>query len=147
MHTILLTNTKHIVFIDDGDFVKLNEYSWTENKGGYAVRYTGKGVKKRTVIYMHREIIKLVYPEIQIFETDHIDRNKLNNQRFNLRICSRSQNAHNIKSLNIWKRKDTGKWTSQIMINRIVFNLGCFNTKEEAIKIYLKHKQTVLPAA
>ena len=54
--------------------------------GGYAVRY-----EKGKMIYMHREIMQP--PEGMI--VDHKSRNKLDNSRDNLRVCTREENMRN----------------------------------------------------
>ena len=72
---------------------------------------------------------------------DHINRNKLDNRICNLRVCTQQQNKRNrsIQCNNTsgvtgvsWVSK-YNKWMAQIQINGKSKNLGCFNTKEEAI--------------
>lgn len=52
-----------------------------------------KKTKKSNSIYMH----KLILNTPQKLQTDHIDRNKLNNQRNNLRTSTPAENQHNSK--------------------------------------------------
>ena len=69
--------------VDDDDFERLNKYKWYYGPGGYAYAYK--------VGYMHRNIIEI--PEgLQI---DHINRDKLDNRRSNLRVCTSSENNLN----------------------------------------------------
>lgn len=94
---------------------------------------------------MHREILK---PN-EGFETDHINRDRLDNRRSNLRACTTSQNAHNrrLRSDNktgvmgIWFRKDSRKWTARIVVNGQRKILGCFISKEEAAMAYQQAAQ------
>jgi hypothetical protein len=73
---------------------------------------------------------------------DHIDGNVLNNHPSNLRWASHRENIHNSKlpSTNtsghkgVSFRKDRNKWTAKIEYNKKVYRLGCFLTKEDAIK-------------
>jgi hypothetical protein len=46
-------------------------------------------------IYLHRLIVGMHLKSTKGLFVDHIDRNRLNNRRNNLRLCSRAQNAAN----------------------------------------------------
>lgn len=96
MKTIKLTQNR-MILVDDEDYEWLNKYHWYLHKTGnmeYARRDKWKN-GERTRIYMHREIMG--FPEG--YTIDHKDRNGLNNQKRNLRICSFKQNLKNSK----WK--------------------------------------------
>jgi hypothetical protein len=77
---------------------------------------------------------------------DHIDRDKTNNNIFNLRFCTTSENKRNtglvrtntsgFKGVNWDKVKQ--KWRAQIKTNGKKKHLGHFNTKEEAYEAYKK---------
>jgi hypothetical protein len=90
MEEIKLTQGK-VALVDDEDFERLNKYKWCCHHG-YAVRSEWRKDKKgyRTVL-MHREIMHTP-PGL---ETDHKDRDKLNNQKANLRVCTHAQNMVN----------------------------------------------------
>lgn len=72
---------------------------------------------------------------------DHINRNRLDNRRENLRICTIQQNSMN-KSVQCnsisriqgvcWCKNDK-TWLAYIGVNGKRIHLGCFKTKEEAI--------------
>jgi hypothetical protein len=78
------------------------------------------------------------------FEIDHIDRNKLNNQKSNLRICTRRQNAANQKFRENGTSKYRGvswdgrrkTWLSQIRINNKKIRIGGFDTEMDAARAY-----------
>lgn len=73
-------------------------------------------------------------------QVDHINGDRLDNRRFNLRICSKTENSFNIAT-----RKGTisghkgvtrtpkGKWQAYVTAYKIKHYLGTFETKEEAI--------------
>ena len=67
------------------------------------------------------------------FETDHINRNKLDNRDLNLRFVTRAQNSWNKKYLGIHKHTQTNKWVVQIKANNKHYHIGCFGTKKEAL--------------
>lgn len=66
------------------DTDKIMEYNWSCTQYGYA--RNGK-----TGIFMHRLILK---PSKGMF-IDHVNRNKLDNRRTNLRICTEQENSLN----------------------------------------------------
>ena len=78
MKTINLTQNKSVV-VDDEDFEALSVHKWFYSTVGYACRSVIVDGKNSRV-YMHRQLMK---PEKGMV-IDHIDRNKLNNQKNNL---------------------------------------------------------------
>lgn len=79
--------------VDDDDFNELIKFNWIVIKRrytSYAIRFT-KIENKNTLIFMHRQIMKTPIG----METDHIDRDGLNNCKKNLRCCTKSENFGN----------------------------------------------------
>jgi hypothetical protein len=90
---------------------------------------------KGKLILMHREIAKT--PDNM--KTDHKDRNGLNNQKYNLRICSHADNMRNIpiKRKYIGTHKNKNQWQFRFRGNdgkSIV--KGKFKTEKEAAIAY-----------
>ena len=92
---------------------------------------------------MHRDILKLVGSET----SDHIDLDKLNNQRSNLRRCTKKDNDRNkglLKSntsgyTGVWFHKGKWRikrWVAEIHVNNKKISLGHFLTKEEGALAY-----------
>lgn len=76
---------KGIILVDDEDFDELSKYRWVISNG-YAKHEFWEN-NKPNVTLLHRFILgKLAENKI----VDHIDRNPLNNQKSNLRICTQS---------------------------------------------------------
>lgn len=132
-----------IVLLDDEDFDRLLTYAWYIDSNGYVRRtdYTeGKIYKNRKkplkIIKIHKQILNY-WGNLEI---DHIDGNKLNNQKTNLRIVSKSENQLNRVHLN--KNNSSGirgvsfnKWgkkNKRWMARFKQIYLGSFLTKEEA---------------
>ena len=96
MKTIPLTQGK-VALVDDEDYEWLNQYKWTlvrnDNKE-YAARNAYKEHGKNKIVTMHRVILG---DTVKDKDTDHIDGNGLNNQRANLRACTRAENLRNCK--------------------------------------------------
>lgn len=128
---IKLTKGKYAI-VDKEDYDFLNQWKWYYNSG-YAVR----GCKKR--ILMHRVIMNT--PEDKV--TDHINRNKLDNRRSNLRIATVSLNNFNtkIRSDNtsgvkgIYWSKEHNKWRPNISVMGKRIYLGLYEKMEDAILI------------
>ena len=74
--------------IDNEDFEKVNKYKWYFD-GRYAIRYLDARVGSS--IRLHRFIMNAKKGQL----IDHINRDKLDNQKKNLRFCTRSENRLN----------------------------------------------------
>ena len=143
MKEIKLTQGK-VALINNEDFEFINQFKWYiyDNYGRnfYAICSTHKPDK---TIFMHRLIMNVSDFKIQI---DHKDRNGLNNQRFNLRTCTSSQNAMNRKKIKNCSSKFKGvhwnkqkkKWRSVVEIDNKKKHLGYFDNEIEAAKTYNK---------
>lgn len=123
-----------IVLVDDQDFEELNKYKWCLNSGGYASRR----IDTHTSILMHRQVMNTP----KGLETDHINGNKLDNRRENLRNVTHSQNQlhSRLPKTNtsghkgiVWDKKNN-KWQAQIKVNQKNHHLGRFIELEEAKK-------------
>lgn len=80
--------------VDDEDYEELIKYDWSCSKNGYAQRRFEKENKKVSTYPMHRQILGLTFGDKSC--VDHINGNKLDNRKSNLRICNRTQNNHNV---------------------------------------------------
>jgi HNH endonuclease len=116
-------------------YEKLVGYSWFKGAGGYAVRKEhGQNV------YMARQILNA--PSHLV--VDHIDRNKLNNQTHNLRLCTRRGNQQNqgVPRDNTSGYKGVSwqcqikRWQAKIQANCVAHYIGVYETKEEAALAY-----------
>lgn len=87
-----------IAIVDDDDFEQINQYKWFLQRG-YARRqqhvYLGVNKYENVTFSMHRMIMGLTDPKIEV---DHINHNKLDNRKCNLRICNRNGNVQNTSS-------------------------------------------------
>jgi hypothetical protein len=122
---------KHVAIVDDDDFVRLNKERWCISMG-YAVRRSGG-----KIIKMHQIVIGSGGRQV----VDHINRNKLDNRKSNLRIANHSINSINRNNPKnntsgrkgvCWdKRKN--RWKAYIKLNQVMKNLGRFKNKNDAI--------------
>jgi hypothetical protein len=100
---------------------------------------------------VHRLAWLYVYGKWPAFEIDHINGVKYDNQLCNLREATRSQNLRNsgVRKSNISGHKGiyyhprANKWVAYIKYNKKLRYLGGFNTKEEAIAVYIQFAQRI----
>jgi hypothetical protein len=126
------------------DWPILCRHLWLENTQGYAycnMRNEGGGRRK---VLMHRLILGI--EDNSQLEGDHINRNRLDNRRENLRTCTPAENTRNIgvprhntsgyKGVSF--HKATGKWQAAIGSGKkgSRTHLGIFPTAEEAYAVY-----------
>src|SRR3990167_10756872 len=125
MKKVKLTKGRFAI-VDDEDFEWINQWKWWYTTRGYAVRE-----EKRKLIFMHRLINKTLLG----FDTDHVNRNKLDNRKKNLRTVTRSQNFMNLNPRKnnssgvIGVQKNKNSWMARIKIGYVSIYLGCFLNK------------------
>lgn len=134
MREIKLFNGE-VAHVDDEDYKMVSNHRWHLNKGYAATRL----YPSKKHLLMHRLILDAQPGQ----EVDHINHNKLDNQKSNLRFCTRTQNNGNrrkhvgctskFKGVS-WDR-NRHKWRAQIMINH-TYHLGRFPTEEAAALAY-----------
>ena len=143
MADIPLTQGRSTV-IDDEDYERARQYSWHFRREGYAARSYRKNRKVITQ-RMHQFILGRPPKGMEI---DHINGDKLDNRRCNLRFATHQQNACNTMKRRLpesrhpsmhkgvtW-RSDGHKWRSRITVNGKTLSLGSFRTQQEASLAY-----------
>ena len=127
-------NEKARALIDIEDVDKVKIYKWSLNGRGYVMcRINGKRIS------LHRFIMNC--PENMV--VDHINHNKLDNRKCNLRICTQSQNTMNKRKQSnntseytgVYWYKARSKWRVYITVNGKRIDLGYYDNLEEAIKV------------
>jgi hypothetical protein len=121
-------------YVDAADYEWLNQWHWYIHDG-YAARF-----EKGKTIWMHRQIMQP--PKGMV--VDHIDGNKANNCRRNLRVCTRAQNMQNkrkhSRSASVFKgvfySRRTRKWYARCRCEDDRALLGPFDTEAEAARAY-----------
>ena len=135
---ITLTRGK-VTQVSDQDYDNLIKDDWYFD-GKYAARKSPKGGHLRGLIRMHREIMQ---PPVGM-EIDHINGDKLDNRRENLRVCSRSQNQQNKSILPnntsgyigvVWC-KSKKKWRAESTHKNKHVHIGYFDNAQEAARAY-----------
>ena len=122
------------VYIDLDDIEGVQKYKWCLSNTGYDITRT----TNNEYVLMHRFITNC--PDNLV--VDHINHNKLDNRKCNLRTCTSQENNKNIGRrcdnssgiTGVYWDKRRNKWYGQICINGKKKFLGYYTTKEEAIE-------------
>lgn len=130
-------NSEQEFYFDLEDYEKIKDYRWYLNNNGYAIAWVGD--KQQT---LH----SLIMGRVEGKEIDHKDRNRLNNQKSNLRFITHRNNSRNINIpknntsgfIGVYFDKKGNKWVASLYINKRSVCSKTFNNKEEAIKARLK---------
>jgi hypothetical protein len=123
--------------VDDADYDWLNQWRWRLNSKGYAIRsFYVDG--KEIVLCMHRVIMDAQPGQY----VDHIDGNRLNNTRKNLRFVTQQQN---LMYRHIFYNNSSGykgvtlrnqRWHARIGLDDKIIHLGYYHDAETAALAY-----------
>lgn len=126
-----------LVSEEDLDWVRSKRWYLTSH--GYVASYS----PIKQVYYLHRAIA-IRSGILSVGHIDHINRDRTDNTRGNLRTVTRHQQNGNL-SLNkrnksgykgVYKHSSVNKWVAQIRVGDRLQYLGHFDTPEEAAKVY-----------
>lgn len=123
-----------VAIVDENDYERCVGYSWSRDHHGYAqARVEGK------TKYLH----SLINQTPKGYETDHINRNKLDNRKNNLRTVTRSGNVLNVLRADnqcgvrgVWYDPKTGRFCAMRHVGGRAVWLGRHETIEEAARAY-----------
>jgi hypothetical protein len=129
-----------VAVVDADMFDELSKYKWCYYRG-YAVRLAiDKITKKYSMIHMHR----VVNTTPDALDTDHINGNKLDNRKSNLRsatksenMCNRGKPKNNTSGFKgVYWHNQNKKWYARIELHSKGQHLGYFSTPELAAEAY-----------
>lgn len=81
--------------VDDEDYPLINRHKWSLSSGYPATNI--KSVKGKNLVKMHRMIMGHGNRRVDQTEIDHINGDRLDNRKENLRFCSHTTNMRNTK--------------------------------------------------
>ena len=139
--------------VDETDFAALNRCRWHLSSDGYAQRSWRRADGTTRTVTMQRQILGLQQGE-RLYG-DHINRDRLDNRRRNLRAVTPEQSAQNraerATSLTGHRGvnfvKTTGKFIARVRIGSPgkLYNLGTYSTAEEAARIAAAFRAEHMP--
>jgi hypothetical protein len=133
--------------VADDDQAHLAAYRWRLHPKGYAFRVQWANGRSHTIL-LHRDVMGLTAGDGR--EVDHIDRDKLNCARGNLRLVTHAQNQQNFAPTgnSTWRGQPTtsdlrgvsfdrrrGKWKATVTVAGRTHHLGRFDTADEAGRV------------
>ncbi len=133
---------------DDADADLVSPYAWCRNHGGYAVANIRiNGVAKSRMLHrliMQPDILSGAPSDHIRRQVDHINGDRLDNRRSNLRWSTMSQNQANRgptkKNTSGFKGvswcKEKRKWAARIQVQNKMVNLGRYDEIEDAVSAY-----------
>lgn len=124
-----------LIIVDDDMLELVKTFKWRKTVKGYVI-----GRVDGTSTSLHRFILGIA--PLDPIQVDHINGNRSDCRRANLRCCSSGQNAANRRKINgtssqfkgvTYKR---GRWEAQIKTNRKTLYLGRYVNELEAARAY-----------
>jgi hypothetical protein len=123
--------TEQSIQIDPEDFDFVQSIKWHISNAGYAVNRQ-KGLLHRLLMNPPKDKV-----------VDHINGDKLDNRRSNLRVIDQAENVTNSKKTwgrskhkGVWFSKEKNKWAATIACRKVRTHLGYFKTEKEAAEAY-----------
>lgn len=130
-YAVGLTSRGHVFEFSLEDWEQVTKWSWSVDPRGYLAA---------TVNNRHKTLHSYLMKPSKGYVVDHINGNKLDNRRTNLRVCTPRQNSFNsrvsknnklgVKGVSLTPH---GRYRARIMVNRKEIRLGHFEKIEDAI--------------
>lgn len=141
-----------VALVDAEVYDWLMQWKWCIGAGGYAVRGERRD-GKQVQIKMHRELLGLPRVYDGVYEGDHMNGDRLDNRRENLRVLTLAQNRQNRRP----QRSSTGVrnviysptqgYVVKLEHAGVRYYFGAFKTLEEAEPVAVAARRQVFPYA
>ena len=144
MKTLFLSKGKAYTRVDDADYDWLTAIgNWSLSSKGYAIHWYTDEQGRRRMHYMHRLILmQMTQARPPDWTADHINRDRFDNRRCNLRLATKSQQQANtgIRADNTSGYKGVQpigeRFRAAIQVDGQGIYLGTFDTAHEASRRY-----------
>lgn len=130
-------NMNDCAIVDDDIYERESKHNWYVDGDGYVARMAKRPNGKRFVLKLHWCVLRAP----KGFVIDHINGNRLDNRRENLRVCTRAQNNANIhkdKFKGVIWRDHANAYKAYIKKNHKQIHLGYFKEEKQAAIAYNK---------
>ena len=139
MKLLPLTNGQ-FAKVDDDIYEQIKNYTWRVSERGYVNRNEMRKGRVQRTVYLH----KLVCPSPLGMKTDHINGDKYDCQKSNLRVCTQRQNIQNKskqkngKSIykGVYPHPINKTWIAGMTVNNKSVYLGSFKEERHAAMCY-----------
>jgi hypothetical protein len=125
-----------VTLLDDEDYARYSAWNWWKSGAGYVSRRVRS---ERRTITLSRAIMNAP-ADLQV---DHVNGDRLDNRRSNLRLCTQSQNNANARMCKGTSRfrgvhwcSRTRDWIARIRVNGRTKHLGIFVDEVAAARAY-----------
>lgn len=133
----------------DAEDAHLGEHSWSLTTEGYA-RRTPRVDGRKTCVYLHRLIAGAQTGQ----DVDHVNRDRLDCRRSNLRLCTRAQNLQNVAGRGgtsrhrgvSWHAK-AERWRADVKVGGKQHYLGLFDSEESAAEAAIAARERLMTHA
>lgn len=144
-----------LVDVADEDWVN-QRGRWSLKADGYVIRSEhSKGsaaTRTHTAIRLHRFLLGLDKGDPR--EGDHINHNRLDNRRSNLRILTLAENRQNVPGRSgaslfrgVYWEKRQRKWIANATVGGKAYHLGTFTDEREAAEVARQWRLANMPGA
>lgn len=141
----------HDALIDDADADRVAGLRWKRTPLGYVARNMYEDGARRTV-YLHRFLMGLTH--VDKVTVDHINRDRLDNRRANLRVCTQAENCQNVPAAggsspfrNVTWDRTRGLWQVQVTVAGKRHKLGRFASEVDAARAAQAFRDAHMPYA
>lgn len=142
----IILSSGEVVLVDDEDYPLLSRHKWQlSHADGYAVTTIQTRTGKNHTFFLHRFVMG------GFWMCDHINRNKLDCRKENLRRATAQENSANMakwksrkgkplssKYKGVHKYTNNGKYRAVVCFNKKVIQLGTYDNEEDAARAYNK---------
>jgi tellurite resistance-related uncharacterized protein len=133
-------------WVDDADAELVEAYRWYCSHNGYAMS-TARG---RSTLRMHRLVMGIERGDCR--QVDHINRDKMDNRRGNLRLVTPAQNCQNVPAHGgtsqhrgvHWNTRHGG-WVALVVLNGRHHYLGLHDDELEAARVASDFRREHMP--
>jgi hypothetical protein len=134
-----------VALVDHADADAISAYRWHMSSNGYAQRNDRSGSKSLTVL-MHRSLLGLSPGDPR--QADHINGDRLDNRRVNLRVCTNAenhQNRHDRRYRGATWHTHRNRWRAHVTLDGRHHHLGLFDTQADAAAVAAAFRRSHMP--
>lgn len=149
-------SVRAFALVDDEDYESLARWRWSADADGYAIRTWRDADGRGHTVRMHRAVLGLQLGDPRL--VDHINRDRLDNRKQNLRFTDRIGSAqnrgprtrnHSSRFRGVSFVPATGHWIARVRLGNpgTLHNLGTYLREEDAADAAARFREEHMPFA